>query len=118
MNCSGINKLFFTNKSVEQLKKLEKVENVSVVLRIRVSSGGCAGLKYVFSLERFYSKASPEDIQITQDGVSVVTDALSMKYIQGSTIDYQETLMMSQFVVLNPNSDEQCSCGSSFQIKN
>ena len=110
--------LLFTEKSIAQLKKISESKGTELALRIRVISGGCAGFQYALSLESPYPlDASSQDVWVTREGVSVVTDTLSLSYIQGSTIDYQESLMMNQFVIFNPNSDENCSCGSSFQMK-
>ncbi|ETZ06887.1 iron-sulfur cluster insertion protein ErpA [Holospora obtusa F1] len=110
--------IYFTDRAIVRLKELSKFKKEVLVLRIRVTSGGCAGFQYLFSLESLdHSAQNSEDIYVNQDGVCAITDTLSLKYIQGSTIDYEETLMMSQFVISNPNSEAHCSCGSSFQIK-
>ena len=116
MNNSSEAVLIFTERGAAQLKQVEHARGAPVVLRVRVTGGGCAGFQYVLSLEdpKVMEKNS-EDICITQAGVSAVTDKRSLAYIQDSTIDYQETLMMSQFVILNPNSDGQCSCGAHFK---
>jgi iron-sulfur cluster insertion protein len=41
---------------------------------------------------------------------------MSAMYMEDAVIDYQETLMNSQFVIQNPNAQTQCGCGSSFSI--
>lgn len=87
-----------------------------LALRVRVTSGGCAGLQYLFSIEPLCDTWEKK-FMVVKNRACVVTDALSLPYINGSTIDYQETLMMSQFSISNPNSEEGCSCGSSFQLK-
>ena len=54
----------------------------------------------------------------TTDGGNVVVDVDSLKLIEGSTIDFQEELIKSGFVVMtNPNADKGCSCGISFSLK-
>ena len=41
-------------------------------------------------------------------------DDFSAPYIQGSEIDYIDSLMGAGFTVHNPNAVHSCSCGSSF----
>ena len=53
---------------------------------------------------------------IVRDGVSLLVDPMSYQYLVGATIDYQEGLQGSQFVVQNPNASSTCGCGSSFSI--
>jgi iron-sulfur cluster insertion protein len=48
--------------------------------------------------------------------MTVLVDAMSMQYLQGSTIDYTEELMGSNFVIKNPNAHSTCGCGSSFSV--
>ena len=52
-----------------------------------------------------------------QDGVQVVSDEISLGFIKGSTVDYEEELIRSAFCVKsNPQSSTKCSCGVSFSI--
>jgi len=47
-----------------------------------------------------------------------VVDSSSFDLIKGATIDYQQELIKSAFVVVNnPNSETACGCGSSFAAK-
>lgn len=55
---------------------------------------------------------------VKQDGVTVVVDDVSLEFIKGSTIDYEDELIRSGFcVVNNPQVDKSCSCGVSFSTK-
>ena len=45
------------------------------------------------------------------EGVKVVTDALSLEFLTGSTVDYHREMIRSSFVISNnPNADQGCSC--------
>jgi iron-sulfur cluster assembly protein len=48
--------------------------------------------------------------------VTVVVDPFSAPYLQGSTIDFLETIQESGFKVENPNVVAACGCGHSFQV--
>lgn len=52
----------------------------------------------------------------TKDDVEVVVDAMSMQYLNEAVIDYEETLMGSEFKIKNPNATATCGCGSSFTV--
>ena len=82
-------------------------------LRVAVEGGGCSGFQYGFS---FDESQDEEDTVIERDGVSLLVDPMSYQYLVGATIDYQEGLQGSQFVVQNPNASSTCGCGSSFSI--
>ena len=82
-------------------------------LRVFVTGGGCSGFQYGFKLD---DEQDTEDTKISNDGVSVVIDSLSMQYIYGSTLDYTEDLEGSKFIIQNPNAVTTCGCGSSFSI--
>ena len=80
-------------------------------LRLHVEKGGCAGMQYTMRIDQ--SNAS--DQVYTQGGVSVLIDSESYRFLQGSTIDYQESLNDSGFKLENPNAVRSCGCGTSFE---
>ena len=82
-------------------------------LRVFVQGGGCSGMSYGFTLE---TKQNEDDFVIEQQGVKYLVDAMSMQYLQGSTIDYKEDIEGSNFVISNPNAETSCGCGSSFSV--
>ena len=82
-----------------------------VALRIYVAGGGCSGLQYGMALDENIEEGD----QFFEDkGVAIVIDAMSLKYIAGSTVDYVTTAMGGGFKVENPNATKSCGCGSSF----
>ena len=98
---------------VERLKKV--IDNKEEMLRVEVNSGGCSGLSYKFDI---CNTSGPEDRIFEKNGVKVVIDSESLKFIKGSTIDYSEELIKSSFRVIdNPQSVQGCSCGASFALK-
>ncbi|GBO86203.1 MULTISPECIES: iron-sulfur cluster insertion protein ErpA [Marinobacter] len=106
--------LFFSDNAVAKVRELiEEEENPELKLRVFVTGGGCSGFQYGFS---FDENQDEEDTVIERDGVFLLVDPMSYQYLVGATIDYQEGLQGSQFVVQNPNASSTCGCGSSFSI--
>ena len=62
------------------------------------------------------SEQNEDDWVVDLENFKVLVDSMSMQYLQGATIDYKETLMASEFVIINPNAVSTCGCGSSFSI--
>ena len=87
-------------------------------IRFSVIPGGCKGMQYDFSLDDRYEEG---DILLENKGkVIVVIDNVSLPFVQGSTLDYSESLGSSSFRVVNPNmgSGGGCGCGKSFTPQN
>jgi iron-sulfur cluster assembly accessory protein len=90
---------------------LQKEGNPQLALRIFVSGGGCSGMQYGMA---FDDNRRTEDLVIEVGGVKILVDDFSAPYIQGSEIDYVDSLMGAGFTVHNPNAVHSCSCGHSF----
>jgi len=54
------------------------------------------------------------DKEFDFDGLKLIVDGTSFMYLDGTTIDYLETLEASGFKFENPNVKSTCGCGSSF----
>lgn len=91
----------------------EEEDNPQLMLRVYVTGGGCSGFQYGFSFEDVMAE---DDTPVTKDGVTVLIDSLSYQYLAGSTVDYEENLMGSKFVITNPNASATCGCGASFTV--
>lgn len=104
-----------SDAAAAKLTELTKDETDSNVgLRVYVYSGGCSGYRYGMMLE---DQPTPEDIKIQSQGINVYVDAQSTQLLQGSEIDYVDTLMGAGFTVNNPNAVSGCGCGSSFRTE-
>lgn len=81
-------------------------------LRIWVAGGGCSGLQYGMALD----DAEPEegDVMMVDQGVNIVVDGLSLKYLKGAHVDYVDDVLGGGFKIENPNAVRSCGCGSSF----
>jgi iron-sulfur cluster insertion protein len=99
-------------------------------LRVKVIGGGCAGFEYDISFDErteldaegnevklsvaATDSISQTDVKLTQHGVTIVIDEMSLMYIRGTTIDYVDTLQGAGFKFNNPNVKSTCGCGQSF----
>jgi iron-sulfur cluster assembly accessory protein len=82
-----------------------------LALRVFVAGGGCSGLQYGMTLD----EEQDGDTVITISGFHILVDEMSMGYIDGSEIDYVDSLMGAGFTVNNPNAVSSCGCGHSFK---
>jgi len=102
-----------TDAAATKLRDLTKEEtNAAIGLRVYVYSGGCSGYRYGMMLE---DAPTAEDRILEANGVKVYVDGQSVNLLQGSEIDYVDTLMGAGFTVNNPNAVTACGCGSSFR---
>ncbi|KAL5231965.1 hypothetical protein ABZP36_030741 [Zizania latifolia] len=106
-----------TEVCIRRLKELHAKEPPAEVkmLRLSVEAGGCSGFQYSFSLD---DKKNSDDRVFEKDGVKLVVDDVSYDFVKGATVDYEEELIRSAFVVsTNPSAVGGCSCKSSFMVK-
>jgi iron-sulfur cluster assembly 2 len=102
-------------KRIQDLRSSSSSQNLR--LRVSVEGGGCSGFQYKFEMDD--EELENEDLVFSRDGSDVVVDESSFDLIRGSTIDFEQELIRSAFVVVNnPQSESACGCGSSFAIKN
>lgn len=122
--------LKISDNCVKRLKAITK--DSSDFLRVSVEGGGCSGFQYKFDLD---NKLSNDDKQVylilvrkgvinkfsrvfEKDGTKVVIDDISLGFVKGATVDYQEELIRASFkIVNNPLAEQGCSCGSSFAVR-
>ena len=101
-----------TPAAVDKVRELLTQENdPSLALRVFVAGGGCSGLQYGMTLD----EEQEGDTVISLSGINILVDEMSMGYIDGSEIDYVDSLMGAGFTVNNPNAVSSCGCGHSFK---
>lgn len=82
-------------------------------LRVGVVGGGCSGFQYQMTFEQ---KSGPMDKVMEFDGLKVFVDMTSLMYLDGTRVDYVESLEGAGFKFDNPNVQSTCGCGSSFSV--
>ena len=104
--------LQLTPSAVEEVKSLAaNPDNTGKFLRVYVEQGGCSGMQYGM----VFDEARDGDTRREQDGITVLVDAFSAKYLQGTQVDFSDELTGGGFKVINPNAKQSCGCGKSFQ---
>ena len=105
-----------TDQAAELVKTtMAEIETEDPHLFIYVAGGGCSGLQYGMAV----SEGEPEidDVVVYDNGVKIVVDGKSVKYLDGAVINYKEDGLMSGFKIENPNAEKSCGCGSSFSVE-
>ena len=106
--------ILVTEKALVKVRSAMAKEGISAEqggLRLGVQGGGCSGLSYNV---RFDTQPRERDRIFQFSDIRVFVDPKSFIYLNGMTLDYQETLMQQGFVFVNPQASKSCGCGTSF----
>lgn len=112
-----------THSATEKIKYLQAEDELQSLLqgkgigngpplRIAVRPGGCSG----FSYDMYFDFKGVQEDDWTEDfeGVMVVVDPESALKLEGTILDYQESLQGAGFKFTNPSAFRTCGCGESF----
>ncbi len=104
-----------TAKAVKMVNitKEEEGYDPSCGLRIAVRGGGCSGFEYALD---FDEESRDTDLVYEQNGLKVIVDPISARYLAGTEIDYVLGMTGAGFKFNNPNAVGTCGCGSSFTV--
>ena len=104
-----------TEKAADEVRRFRSEHNFGdeKLVRIGISAGGCSGFNYTFQFDDHFDEAT--DTKYDCHGVGVVVDKKSALYLDGTTVDWFDTLEKQGFTFDNPNAVKSCGCGSSFQ---
>lgn len=99
------------DSAVKRIQDLRDQQNAEALhLRVTVEGGGCSGFQYQMELT---DKVGDKD-EVFED--TVVTDDISLTFLKGSVIKFDEGLIGSDFKIENPNAISGCGCGTSFAV--
>ena len=111
---AGTQGIQISEKAREHIRAAMRKEGIALEhggLRLGVRGGGCSGLSYNIT---FDSQPRERDRVFQYDDIRVFVDPKSFVYLNGITLDWEESLMQRGFVFRNPNAKKSCGCGSSF----
>ena len=92
---------------------IAKRQGKPAILRLAVEGGGCSGFQYRYGLAE---TIEPDDIVTSKGDVRLVVDPVSLDLIEGSEVDFVESLGGSAFRITNPQAASGCGCGASFSV--
>ena len=84
-------------------------------IRLRVKESGCTGYMYVVDIAE---AAADSDLPMQLgEGVTLLVDRGSIPVLQGTTVDYVREGLNFLLTFDNPNAQDHCGCGESFNIR-
>jgi iron-sulfur cluster assembly protein len=104
--------LFVTSRAAKVMREqLLKRGTPDACVRFGIRGGGCTGYSYLFEFED--NGARKSDHVVVQDGVTVLVDPKSMRFLNGTQLDFETGMRGHGFKFANPNVDDSCGCGES-----
>lgn len=105
--------LTLTDSALKKVAEIMKQQKKSdAILRISVLAGGCSGRTYDMEI---IDKPIKSDLHFKQKSIKIAVDKNSLDYLNGSIVDFVDTLNESGFKFNNPNAHRSCGCGKSFK---
>ena len=107
--------VMLTEKAAAEVKRVKQEQKLEdeVFLRIGVAGAGCSGFNYTLGFDSSYDAKA--DSKFDCHGVQLVVDKKSSLYLDGTTIDWFDSIERRGFTFENPNAVKSCGCGGSFQ---
>src|ERR687884_1091125 len=105
----------FTETGAEKVREFlaaQEADLASAGLRVGVRGGGCSGFQYQLA----FDEQRDGDVVFENHGLRILVDNQSLPYVDGSSIDYIDSLQGAGFQVNNPNVVAACGCGSPFRV--
>jgi iron-sulfur cluster assembly accessory protein len=104
-----------TSKAADMVRITREQEGMDPLqgLRVAVRGGGCSGFEYALDFE---TEARSNDYVYDQHGLKLYVDAVSARYLEGTTVDYVLGMSGAGFKFINPRAAGTCGCGSSFTV--
>ena len=102
-----------TPSAAERVRSFLAKRGDGVGLRLGVKKTGCSGFAYVVN---YADESRPDDVVFEDQGVKVIVDRDSLRYVDGTEIDFVRQGLNEAFRFRNPNVRGECGCGESFNV--
>ena len=102
-----------TSNAATRVNTFMQQRGHGIGLRLGVKTTGCSGLAY--KLE-YVDQINADDEIFESNGVKIVIDKKSLKYLDGTHLDYTKEGVQEGFKFSNPNVKDECGCGESFTV--
>lgn len=105
--------LALSEKAADHIRRSLAKRGKGIGVRLGVKTSGCSGMSYKIE---FIDELNPDDLVFESHGVHLVTDSDSLRYLDGTELDYAREGLNEGLKFHNPNVKSQCGCGESFNI--
>ncbi|GAX10477.1 iron-sulfur cluster assembly protein [Fistulifera solaris] len=107
--------IILTNSAANRIRELLNGDNAkgAIGIRLGVKRRGCNGLSYTLN---YAFEENPKDLKVESHGLNVFIEPMALFNVVGTTMDWEDTEMSSEFTFNNPNSKGSCGCGESFNV--
>jgi iron-sulfur cluster assembly protein len=102
-----------TPSAAERVRSFLEKRGSGVGLRLGVKKTGCSGFAYVVN---YADEVAASDVVFEDQGVKVIVDSDSLRYVDGTEIDFVRQGLNEAFKFRNPNVRGECGCGESFNV--
>jgi iron-sulfur cluster assembly protein len=102
-----------TQSAADRVRSFLESRGRGVGLRLGVKKTGCSGFAYVVN---YADEVGAADVVFEDRGVRVIVDADSLRYVDGTEIDFVRQGLNEAFKFRNPNVRGECGCGESFNV--
>jgi len=102
-----------TPSAAERVRNFLDKRGSGVGLRLGVKKTGCSGFAYVVN---YADEVAAGDVVFEDQGVKVIVDSDSLRYVDGTEIDFVRQGLNEAFRFRNPNVRGECGCGESFNV--
>ncbi len=103
-----------TDNAKKHVEKVLANDADGIGLRVYVKTTGCSGYQYVIETAKSINE---QDKTIESNGIKIIIDEQSLRYLEGTELDFVREGLSSGFKFNNPNVQESCGCGESFSLK-
>lgn len=102
-----------TERAANHIARYLEKRGKGIGLRLGTKTTGCSGLAYKME---YVDEPRGEDLLIEQHGVKLFIDPESLRYIDGTQVDFVREGLNEGFKFVNPNEKANCGCGESFTV--
>ena len=102
-----------TAKAADRIKEMLAGKDDVVGVHISVKRRGCNGYSYIMNYATEEMANAGKDEVVHGHGVIVLVDPKAIFFLVGTTMDWNETELASEFNFINPNVKGECGCGES-----